>query len=73
MGTKKIPQKNDLVLVVVNNITNHGIYCDLKEYDGITAYCHISEIAGTFIRNIRNFVKVGQNTCLLYTSPSPRD
>jgi len=57
-----MPEKNDLVLVVVRDITKHGIYCDLKEYEGITAYCHISEIAGTFIRNIRNFVKVGQNS-----------
>ena len=73
MGTKKIPQKNDLVLVVVNNITNHGIYCDLKEYDGITAYCHISEIAGTFIRNIRNFVKVGQNTVAKVLRVSPEN
>jgi len=57
-----MPEKNDLVLVVVDNIAKHGIYCSLKEYDGITAYCHISEISSSFIRNIRNFVKVGQNS-----------
>jgi len=62
MSQFDIPEKNDLVLVVVNNITRHGIYADLKEYEGITAYCHISEIANSFIRNIRNHVKVGENT-----------
>lgn len=57
-----IPEKNSLVLIEITKIAKHGLYCKLKEFEGITAYCHISEIAGTFIRNIRNHVKVGQNS-----------
>lgn len=60
LSYRELPEKNDLVIGVVKSIKKHGIYMDLKEYEDVEGYCHISEIAGTFIRNIRNFVKIGE-------------
>ena len=56
----ELPRKNDFVIGVVSKITSHGIYVKLKEYETVESYCHISEIAGTWIRNIRNFVRIDQ-------------
>lgn len=56
------PEVNDLVLGTITKIVQHGVYISLDEYDGLTAYCHISEISGTWIRNIRNFVRIGEKT-----------
>jgi translation initiation factor 2 subunit 1 len=60
ISSKAIPEKNDLVLGTVFKITDHGVYAKLFEYDNLEAYCHISEVAGAWIRNIRNFVRIDQ-------------
>lgn len=60
ISTRDLPRKNSLVIGIVKSIKKHGIYMELKEYEEVEGYCHISEIAGTFIRNIRNFVKIGE-------------
>ncbi len=57
---KKLPEKGELVLGRVYRITEHGVYVKLIEYEGVDAYCHISEIANAWIRKIRNFVTQGQ-------------
>ena len=57
---KAIPERNDLVIGVISKIAKHGVYIKLIEYPGLEAYCHIREIAGAWIRNIRNFVRKGQ-------------
>lgn len=60
ISSKERPDKNDIVLGVVTKITNHGVYAKLIEYSNTEAYCHISEVAGAWIRNIRNFVRIDQ-------------
>ncbi len=62
MSTKQmeLPRKNDLVVASISKIMGHGIYAKLLEYPGVEAYCHISEIAPTWIRNIRNHVRLDQ-------------
>ncbi len=54
------PEVDDLVLGTITSIMPHGVYIELEDHPGIQAYCHISEISGTWIRNIRNFVRLGQ-------------
>ena len=60
VSSEKLPDVNDLVLGKVVKITKHGIYAELIEYKGLTAYCHVREIAAAWIRNIRNFVRLDQ-------------
>ena len=60
LNSKVVPERNDLVIGVVSKIAKHGVYIKLIEYPDLEAYCHIREIAGAWIRNIRNFVRKGQ-------------
>ncbi len=55
-----LPQKNELVVASISKIMGHGVYAKLLEYPGVEGYCHISEIAPTWIRNIRNHVRLDQ-------------
>ncbi|MCY3411455.1 MAG: S1 RNA-binding domain-containing protein [Candidatus Heimdallarchaeota archaeon] len=59
-SSKKLPQKHDLIIGVVHNITKHGVYVKLKEYENVEGYVHVSEITGAWVRNIRNFVRQDQ-------------
>jgi translation initiation factor 2 subunit 1 len=61
ISRKKLPERHDFVIGVVSKIQKHGVYVELKEYVGVVGYCHISEVAGAWIRNIRNFVRIDQN------------
>ncbi len=60
ISRKAFPEKNDLVIGVVNRIEKHGIYVTLKEFNNVEGYCHISEVAGAWIRNIRNIIRLDQ-------------
>ena len=42
----------------VTGITKFGVFVDLPE--GKTGMVHISEVASTFVKEIRDFVTVGQ-------------
>jgi len=60
LSRKSIPDEGDLVLCTVKNITNHGAYVVLDEFNDLTGFVHISEIASRWIKNIRNFVREEQ-------------
>lgn len=57
---KRLPDRHDLILGVVDKITRHGVYVKLKEYENVVGYVHVSEITGAWVRNIRNFVRQDQ-------------
>ncbi|MHA1409194.1 MAG: translation initiation factor IF-2 subunit alpha [Candidatus Odinarchaeia archaeon] len=57
---RKTPEEGDLVICTVDNITSHGAYVLLDEYDNTKGFVHISEIASRWIKNIRNFVRENQ-------------
>jgi len=57
---REMPSEGDLLLCTVTDITSHGAYVDLEEYPGLRGFVHLSEIASSWIKNIRNFVKEGQ-------------
>ncbi|MFW9830698.1 MAG: translation initiation factor IF-2 subunit alpha [Candidatus Thorarchaeota archaeon] len=65
-GTKKesasgkLPDFGDLVIATVQRITSHGAYATMDEFDNQECFIHISEIASTWVRNIRNFVRENQ-------------
>lgn len=57
---KEYPEKGDLVIGTVTRIANHGAYVQLDEYENKEGMIHISEIALSWVRNIRNFVREKQ-------------
>ncbi len=59
-GESKLPGVGELVIATVTRITSHGAYASLDEHADREAFIHISEIASTWVRNIRNFVRESQ-------------
>jgi len=56
------PEENDLVVCTITKVYPYGAFARLDEYGGKEGYIHISEVASTWIKNIRDFVKEGQKT-----------
>src|SRR5246127_4814561 len=59
-----LPERGDIVLCTVREITPHGIYVDLDEYNDMNGFLHISEISTGWVRNIDRVAKVGQKLVL---------
>lgn len=57
---EKFPQKDELVIATVTKIMPYGAFLSLKEYDGLEAFMHISEVAPRWIKNIHEFISVNQ-------------
>jgi translation initiation factor 2 subunit 1 len=64
MESGGLPERGDIVLCTVREITPHGIYVDLDEYNGMNGFLHISEISTGWVRNIDRVAKVGQKLVL---------
>ncbi|MBI4043635.1 MAG: S1 RNA-binding domain-containing protein [Candidatus Diapherotrites archaeon] len=54
------PEVGEVVVVKVDRILDYGAFCSLQEYAGLTGFVHISQVATSWIKNIRNFVKENQ-------------
>ena len=50
--------KNEVVLGLVTGIESYGIFVSLDEY--YSGLIHISEISDDYVRNINNYVKIGE-------------
>jgi len=48
----------------VREITSHGIYVNLDQYDGTNGFLHVSEISTGWVRNIDRVAKVSQKLIL---------
>ncbi len=57
------PEVGDLVIGTVETVTDYGAYVRLDEY-GKNGLLHVSEVASSWIRNIRDFVREGQKVVL---------
>ncbi len=57
-----LPVENDLVMCTITKVFSHGAFAKLDEYQGRDGFIHISEVASTWIKNIRDFVKESQKT-----------
>ena len=60
----ELPEEGELVIATIKEVTGHGAYVSLDEYNNITAFLHISEIATGWIRNIERYIKPKQKTVL---------
>ncbi|MHA2357215.1 MAG: translation initiation factor IF-2 subunit alpha [Candidatus Heimdallarchaeaceae archaeon] len=60
MSRRNLPESGDLVIGTVKSIFDHGVYVNLDEYEDLQAYCHVSEVSSTWVRNIRNVMRIGK-------------
>ena len=66
------PEVGDLVVATVTRVVDYGAYVKLDEYDGVEGLIHISEIASTYVKNIRVHVREGQKLVLKVLRVSPQ-
>ncbi|NJE84821.1 translation initiation factor IF-2 subunit alpha [Thermococcus sp. CX2] len=57
---KEYPEEGEFVIATVKSIHPYGAFLKLDEYPGKEGFMHISEVASTWVKNIRDFVKEGQ-------------
>ena len=61
---KKWPEPGEFIIGTVVEVQNHGAYVILEEYGDKEGLVHISEIASSWVRNIRHFIKEKQKVVL---------
>lgn len=61
---QKLPDDGEIIIATVKEVTGHGAYVTLDEYNNMTGFLHISEIATGWIRNIERYVRPKQKAVL---------
>src|ERR671935_2836412 len=61
---KKLPEEGDIVIATIKEVMGHGAYVKLDEFNEMTGFLHISEIATGWIRNIERYVRPKQKAVL---------
>ena len=61
---RSLPDPGEIVVCTVREITSHGIYVNLDQYDGTNGFLHVSEISTGWVRNIDRVAKVSQKLIL---------
>jgi len=59
IAPKEMPDAGELVLIKITKVLPHGAYCKLVEYN-FEAYIPIAEVSSGWIKNIREFIREGQ-------------
>lgn len=54
------PEIGEYVVGTISRVESHGAYAILDEYNNNEGMIHISEVAASWVRNIRNFVRERQ-------------
>ncbi|MBI3860159.1 MAG: translation initiation factor IF-2 subunit alpha [Thaumarchaeota archaeon] len=59
-----MPEAGEIVICTVREITSHGIYVSLDQYEEMNGFLHVSEISTGWVRNIERVAKVSQKLVL---------
>ncbi len=57
---KEWPYSGDLVVIKIKRVNPFGATVDLLDYPGKEGFIHISNVANSWVKNIRSFVSEGQ-------------
>jgi translation initiation factor 2 subunit 1 len=63
-GIQRLPDEGEIIIATVREVTGHGVYVALDEYNNMTGFLHISEIVTGWIRNIERYVRPKQKAVL---------
>ncbi|MFH1587311.1 MAG: translation initiation factor IF-2 subunit alpha [Candidatus Diapherotrites archaeon] len=55
-----LPEESEIIVCRVTKVLDYGVFVELSEYDNRQGFVHISQVASSWIKNIRNFVKENQ-------------
>lgn len=72
MMENEYPEVEEFVLGTVDSIFKQGAFINLDEYSGKRGMLPLSEISLKWIRNIHDYVKVGQKVVLLVLNVNPQ-
>ncbi len=61
---QRLPEEGEIVIARVKEATGHSVYVTLDEYNNMTGFLHISEIAAGWIRNVERYVRAKQKAVL---------
>ena len=61
---QRLPEEGEIIIATVRQVTGHGTYVTLDEYNNMTGFLHISKIATGWIRNIERYVRPKQKAVL---------
>ncbi len=61
---QRLPEEGEIIIATVRELTGHGAYATLDEYNNMAGFLHISEIATGWIRNIERCVRPKQKGVL---------
>ena len=59
------PERREVVIGTVTRVNPYSVFISLEEYGNKEGMVHISEVAGKWVRDIRDFVKVGKKVVAL--------
>lgn len=67
----RFPKQREFVIGIIKRINPFSAYVDLEEYPGKEGMLHIGEVAPRRIKDIRNFIKIGQKAVFLVMKIDP--